>query len=558
MWLYNLFMQPGVAHSVILVALMISIGLALSRIRIGGVSLGVTWVLFVGIVASHFGLVLDDTTSHFIKEFGLILFIYSIGLQVGPSFFSSFRSGGVTLNVLATGIILLGSVIAYIIHLVTGESLFAMTGVLYGAVTNTPGLGAAQQTYTDLHDGMSNAIFAQGYAVAYPLGVIGIILSIIVIRVVFKINFEREQALYESNNLANSAEIQSATLEVTNDAVCGKSIKDLHRLGNTDIVVTRLAHQQSKDAELVHADSKLCKGDRLYVVGNEKDVETFTLMLGRKLEEKDQRFMDKEDKTSLISSRIVVTNPKMQGKRLGDLSLRQTFDVTISRVKRAGIDLVAQGSIILQIGDRVTVVGDDTNVKKVEKLLGNSVNRLDQPMLFSVFLGIALGVLLGSVPIFFPGMPVPVKLGLAGGPLIVSILLSYYGPKLKIVTYTTASANLLMREIGICLFMSAVGLGAGAGFLETVLDGGYRWVLYGFIITFVPCIVVGIIARIFCHRSYFTIAGLISGATTDPPALAYSNSICGNDQASVAYSTVYPMSMFLRVLTAQIFVLMAM
>lgn len=558
MWLYNLFMQPGVAHSVILVALMISIGLALSRIRIGGVSLGVTWVLFVGIVASHFGLVLDDTTSHFIKEFGLILFIYSIGLQVGPSFFSSFRSGGVTLNVLATGIILLGSVIAYVIHLVTGESLFAMTGVLYGAVTNTPGLGAAQQTYTDLHDGMSNAIFAQGYAVAYPLGVIGIILSIIVIRVVFKINFEREQALYESNNLANSAEIHSATLEVTNDAVCGKSIKDLHRLGNTDIVVTRLAHQQSKDAELVHADSKLCKGDRLYVVGNEKDVETFTLMLGRKLEEKDQRFMDKEDKTSLISSRIVVTNPKMQGKRLGDLSLRQTFDVTISRVKRAGIDLVAQGSIILQIGDRVTVVGDDTNVKKVEKLLGNSVNRLDQPMLFSVFLGIALGVLLGSVPIFFPGMPVPVKLGLAGGPLIVSILLSYYGPKLKIVTYTTASANLLMREIGICLFMSAVGLGAGAGFLETVLDGGYRWVLYGFIITFVPCIVIGIIARIFCHRSYFTIAGLISGATTDPPALAYSNSICGNDQASVAYSTVYPMSMFLRVLTAQIFVLMAM
>lgn len=558
MWLYNLFMQPGVAHSVILVALMISIGLALSRIRIGGVSLGVTWVLFVGIVASHFGLVLDDTTSHFIKEFGLILFIYSIGLQVGPSFFSSFRSGGVTLNVLATGIILLGSVIAYVIHLVTGESLFAMTGVLYGAVTNTPGLGAAQQTYTDLHDGMSNAIFAQGYAVAYPLGVIGIILSIIVIRVVFKINFEREQALYESNNLANSAEIQSATLEVTNDAVCGKSIKDLHRLGNTDIVVTRLAHQQSKDAELVHADSKLCKGDRLYVVGNEKDVETFTLMLGRKLEEKDQRFMDKEDKTSLISSRIVVTNPKMQGKRLGDLSLRQTFDVTISRVKRAGIDLVAQGSIILQIGDRVTVVGDDTNVKKVEKLLGNSVNRLDQPMLFSVFLGIALGVLLGSVPIFFPGMPVPVKLGLAGGPLIVSILLSYYGPKLKIVTYTTASANLLMREIGICLFMSAVGLGAGAGFLETVLDGGYRWVLYGFIITFVPCIVIGIIARIFCHRSYFTIAGLISGATTDPPALAYSNSICGNDQASVAYSTVYPMSMFLRVLTAQIFVQMAM
>lgn len=557
MWFYNLFLQPGVAHSVILVALMISIGLALSRLRFGGVSLGVTWILFVGIVASHFGLVLDDTTSHFIKEFGLILFIYSIGLQVGPSFFSSFRSGGVTLNLLASGIILLGSITAYAIHLVTGESLFAMTGVLYGAVTNTPGLGAAQQTYTDLHDGVSNAIFAQGYAVAYPLGVIGIILSIIVIRVIFKINFEREQALYESNNLANSAEIQSATLEVTNDAVCGKSIKDLHRLGNTDIVATRLAHQESKDAELVHGDSKLNKGDRLYVVGSEKDVETFTLLLGRKLDVTDQRFIDKEDKSSLISSRIVVTNPKMQGKRLGDLKLRQTFNVTISRVKRAGINLVAQGTIILQLGDRVTVVGDKNSVQKVEKLLGNSVNRLDQPMLFSVFLGIALGVLLGSIPIFFPGMPVPVKLGLAGGPLIVSILLSYYGPKFKLVTYTTASANLLMREIGICLFMAAVGLGAGSGFVDTVLDGGYRWILYGFVITFVPCIVVGIIARVVCHRSYFTIAGLISGATTDPPALAYSNSICGNDQASVAYSTVYPMAMFLRVLIAQIFVLIA-
>ena len=558
MWFSNLFLNPGVAHSVLLVALTIALGLALSRIKIGGVSLGVTWVLFVGIVASHFGLVLDNTTSHFVKEFGLILFIYSIGLQVGPGFFASFRKGGVTLNMLAAGIILLGSVTAYLIHVVTGEDLLAMIGVLYGAVTNTPGLGAAQQTYSDMHAGASNSIFAQGYAVAYPFGVVGIILAIIIIRSIFRINFKDEQSLYERNMRNDSEQLHAVTLEVANEAVCGRTIRQLNQLAGRDIVATRLMRSQTENIELVKAETTLQKGDRLFVVGKPEDVEAYTILLGRKLDDVDQRQWDEDKHNNLVSERVVVTNPKMQGRRLGDLDLRRTFHVTFTRVKRAGIDLIASPSLILQIGDRVTVVGSADNVKRIEEMLGNSVKRLDQPMLFSTFLGIALGVLLGSIPIFFPGMPVPVKLGLAGGPLIVSILLSCYGPKFHIVTYTTASAKLLMREIGICMFMAAVGLGAGVGFVDTVLGGGYWWVLYGFLITFLPCIIMGIVARLVFHRSYFTIAGMISGAMTDPPALAYSNSICGNDQASVAYSTVYPLSMFLRVLVAQILVLLAL
>lgn len=557
MWFYNLFLQPGVAHSVLLVSLVIALGLAFSRIKIGGVSLGVTWVLFVGIVASHFGLVLDDVTSHFVKEFGLILFIYSIGLQVGPGFFASFRKGGITLNLLATGIILLGSIIAYLIHVITGENLYAMIGVLYGAVTNTPGLGAAQQTFTDMNDGVSNSIFAQGYAVAYPLGVLGIILSIILIRIIFHINFKDEQRLYEENNSKESDQLLAVTLEICNAGVYGRTVREVAELAGREMVATRLLHPESDKVELVKDESRLQKGDRLFMVGTPEDVEAYTLLLGRKLEDVNEQQWAEEKNNNLVSERVVVTNPKMQGKRLGDLDLRHTFHVTFTRVKRAGIDLIAQRSLILQLGDRVTVVGSAGNVKKIEELLGNSVKRLDQPMLFATFLGIALGVFLGSIPIFFPGMPVPVKLGLAGGPLIVSILMSCYGPKFHLITYTTNSAKLLMREIGICMFMAAVGLGAGAGFVDTVLNGGYWWVLYGFIITFLPCMIVGIVARLVFHRSYFTIAGMISGATTDPPALAYSNSICGNDQASVAYSTVYPLSMFLRVLIAQILVLMA-
>ena len=558
MWFYNLFMGTGVAHSVLLIALTIAFGLALSRVKIAGISLGVTWVLFVGILASHFGLVLDPETSHFVKEFGLILFIYSIGMQVGPGFFSSFKQGGVSLNILATSLVLLGSITAFVIHVITGESLEAMIGVLYGAVTNTPGLGAAQQTFSDMNNGETNSIFAQGYAVAYPLGVVGIILSIILTRYIFKINFEKEQELYNKNNFSEDSQVRGVTLTVTNEAVAGRTIKELHELAGKKVVTTRLMHRQSNDVELATEDTRLEMGDRLYIVAKPADIETYKVLLGTDHSDADNTMLEGEEKNSLVSERLIVTNTSLQGKRLSDLDLNNTFHVNISRVRRSGIDIVAHSSVVLQIGDRLTVVGTQDNVNKVEKLLGNSVKRLDEPQLFTIFIGIALGVLLGSLPIFFPGMPVPVKLGLAGGPLIVSILVSCYGPKFHLVTYSTTSANLLMREIGICLFMASVGLGAGVGFVDTVLHGGYWWVLYGFIITFLPCMIVAVMARLVFHKSYFTIAGMISGATTDPPALAYSNSICGNDQASIAYSTVYPLTMFLRVLVAQILVLLAL
>jgi len=548
-------MGTGVAHSVLLVALVIAVGLYLSRIKIAGISLGVTWILFAGIVAGHFGMVLDSTTSHFVKEFGLILFIYSIGLQVGPGFFSSFRKGGITYNMLATAIVLLGAVTAYVIHLLTGESLFAMIGVLYGAVTNTPGLGAAQQTFSDVHNGEQNSLFAQGYAMAYPLGVVGIILCIVVLKKIFRIDLQKEQETYKEHSLNYAAAVEGATLEVTNDGVDGKTMAELAKISGREIVVSRLMHSDSHDIQLVEGQTRLHKGDRVFMVASPADIEAMTVILGRRVD-MDEKQWDKQKGNELVSERLVVTNPKLNGRRLGDLKLRHTFDITITRVKRAGVDMVASPMLILQLGDRVTVVGEKKNVENVKSLIGDSVKRLDQPQLTSIFLGIALGVLLGSLPIFFPGMPVPVKLGMAGGPLIVSILIARFGPQLKLVTYTTGSAKLLMREIGICLFLAAVGIGAGNGFVETVMNGGYMWVLYGFLITIIPLLIVGIIARVFCKLTYFTIAGLISGATTDPPALAYSNSICGTDQASVAYSTVYPLTMFLRVLCGQIMVLM--
>lgn len=554
-WLSNLFFGTGVAHSVMLVGLVIAIGLALSRIKIGGISLGVTWILFAGIVAGHFGMILDPVTSHFVKEFGLILFIYSIGLQVGPGFFSSFRSGGLTYNVLAAGIVLLSCVTCYAIHLVTGEDLFAMIGVLYGAVTNTPGLGAAQQTFSDMHNGTSNSLFAQGYAMAYPLGVLGIIGCIVLIKVIFRIDLKQEQETYRQHNQNYSATVQAVTLEITNEGVNGKTMSEIARIAGREIVATRLMHTNSQDVELIDEHTRLQVGDRLFLVALPADVEALSVILGRQID-MDEKQWNKQHGNELVSERLVVTNPKLNGRRLGDLKLRNTFNITITRIKRAGVDMVATPMFLLQLGDRVTVVGEKKNVENVKSMIGDSVKRLDQPQLTSIFLGIALGVILGSLPIYFPGMPVPVKLGLAGGPLIVSILIAKFGPQFKMVTYTTGSANLLMREIGICLFLASVGIGAGDGFVETVMNGGYMWVLYGFLITIIPLLIIGVIARTVCHLTYFSIAGLISGATTDPPALAYSNSICGTDQASVAYSTVYPLTMFLRVLCGQIMVLM--
>ena len=555
-WLVNLFSGSGVAHSVFIVAIVIAIGLGLNRIKFGSVSLGVTWILFVGIVAGHFGFLLDPTTSHFVKEFGLILFIYSIGLEVGPGFFSSFRKGGVTLNMLAAGIVLLGCCTAYAIHLITGTDLISMIGVLSGAVTNTPGMGAAQQTFYDM-TGQTNTTIAQGYAVAYPLGVVGIILSIIVLKRIFRVNFDNERRIMMERNKENAEQLDAVTLEVHNDSVCGHTIREIQEVFGRKCVITRVLHEQTHDIELAESNTTLGMGDKIFLVAAPLEIEALTLLIGPRID-MNMAEWDAIEANNLTAERFVITNPAINGKRLGDLKLRQTFNVTISRISRAGVDLIAEPHLLLQLGDRVVVVGKPKSIEKISRLMGNSVKRLEEPNLAAIFLGIALGVVLGSLPIFIPNVPVPVKLGLAGGPLIVSILISKFGPQLKLVTYTTSSANKMIRQIGITLFLASVGIGAGDGFIDTIMNGGYWWILYGFLITVIPCLIIGVLARMKCKLSYFTIAGLISGAMTDPPALAYSNEICGNNQASVAYSTVYPLTMFLRVVTAQILVLMAL
>ena len=555
-WLVDLFTGSGVAHSVFIVAVVIAIGLGLNRIKFGSVSLGVTWILFVGIVAGHFGFLLDQTTSHFIKEFGLILFIYSIGLEVGPGFFSSFRKGGITLNLLAMGMVLLACCIAYVIHLITGTSLIDMVGVLSGAVTNTPGMGAAQQTFYDM-TGEVNTSIAQGYAVTYPLGVVGVILSIIVLKRVFRVNFDNERRIMMERNKENAEQLEAVTLEVHNDSVCGRTIREIQELFSRKCVITRVLHERTHDIELAESTTTLGMGDKIFIVASPFEIEALTLLIGPRIN-MNMAEWDAIEANNLTSERCVITNPQINGKRLGDLKLRQTFNVTITRIIRAGVDLIADPHLLLQLGDRIVVVGKRESIKKIAELMGNSVKRLDEPNLTAIFLGIALGVALGSIPIFIPNVPVPVKFGLAGGPLIVSILISKFGPQMKLVTYTTSSANKMIRQIGITLFLASVGIGAGDGFVDTLVDGGYWWVLYGFLITTLPCLVIGVIARVKLKLSFFTIAGLVSGTMTNPPALAYSNEVCGNNQASVAYSTVYPLTMFLRVVTAQILVLMAL
>ena len=555
-WLVDLFSGSGVAHSVFIVAVVIAIGLGLNRIKFGSVSLGVTWILFVGIVAGHFGFLLDQTTAHFVKEFGLILFIYSIGLEVGPGFFSSFRKGGVTLNMLAVSMVLLACAIAYVIHLITGTSLIDMVGVLSGAVTNTPGMGAAQQTFYDM-TGEVNTSIAQGYAVTYPLGVVGVILSIIVLRHLFRVNFDNERRIMMERNKENAESLEAVTLEVHNDSVCGHTIREIQELFGRKCVITRVLHERTHDIELAESTTTLGMGDKIFLVASPFEVEALTLLIGPRIN-MNMAEWDAIEANNLVSERCVITNPQINGKRLGDLKLRQTFNVTITRIIRAGVDLIADPHLLLQLGDRIVVVGKPESIKKISELMGNSVKRLDEPNLAAIFLGIALGVVLGSIPIFIPNVPVPVKLGLAGGPLIVSILISKFGPQMKLVTYTTSSANKMIRQIGITLFLASVGIGAGNGFVDTLTNGGYWWVLYGFLITTLPCLIVGVIARVKFKLSFFTIAGLVSGTMTNPPALAYSNEICGNNQASVAYSTVYPLTMFLRVVTIQILVLLAL
>ena len=555
-WLNSLFFGNesfwggGVAHSVLILALVIALGIMLGKIKVAGISLGVTWILFVGIIFSHFGMRLNEHLIHFMKEFGLILFVYSIGLQVGPGFFSSFKKGGVRLNLLATMVVCAGVLVTCGLYVITGLPVTTMVGILSGAVTNTPGLGAAQQAYSDM-TGIDSPDIALGYAVAYPLGVIGIILSMMVLRRVFRIDFAKEEKkALDTMDVQHDSVAQPHSLSVVNPALEDKSIRELQGLVNRDFVISRI-RRQGGEIEIADDDTLLHVGDQILVVTTPRDAAAITAFIGRDVQVEWEQ-LDKR----LISRRILITKPELNGKSLAQLKLHAGFGVSITRVNRAGVDLIAQPSLQLQMGDRVTVVGTEVSIANVEKVLGNSMKRLNAPNLIPIFIGIVIGVMLGSLPFTFPGIPQPVKLGLAGGPLIVSILISRFGPKFKLVTYTTMSANLMLREVGIALFLACVGLGAGEEFVETIIDGGgYAWIGYGAIITILPLLIVGAIGRLWFKVDYFTLIGVMAGATTDPPALAYSNDLAGNDIPSVGYATVYPLTMFLRVLSAQLLIL---
>lgn len=540
----------GVAHSVLILSLVIAFGIMLGKVKIAGISLGVTWILFVGIVFGHFNLSLNEHLLHFLKEFGLILFVYSIGLQVGPGFFSAFKKGGFTLNILAVTSVSLSVAVAIVLYLVTDTPITTIVGILSGAVTNTPGLGAAQQANSDLN-GIDAPEIAMGYAVAYPLGVIGAILALQSLKYILKINTTTEEAEAEKGmGHLQELTVRPVSLEIINKAIDNKTIKDIHPLVNRKFVISRIRNQHGKQ-ELVNSDTELHLGDQILVISNPKDIEAITVFFGKQIDVK----WEDED-SNLVSRRILITKPELNGKTLSQLRIRRNFGASITRVNRSGVDLVAAPNLQLQMGDRVTVVGSELAVSHAEKILGNSLKRLNHPNLIPIFIGIALGCILGSIPFMLPGIPQPLKLGLAGGPLIISILISRFGPHYKLITYTTMSANLMVREIGISLFLACVGLGAGKGFIETIVnEGGYVWIGYGAIITIFPLLLTGLIGRYGCKLNYYTLIGILSGANTNPPALAYSNEQTSCDAPAVGYATVYPLAMFLRVLSAQLLIL---
>ncbi|MDR1380004.1 MAG: putative transporter [Tannerella sp.] len=554
-WINELIFGAGVGHSILLLSVVIAAGIVMGKVKVGGVSLGITFVLFVGIAFGHFGLKMNSEMLHFFKEFGLILFVYSVGMQVGPGFFSSLRKGGVTLNVLAAGGVLTSVAIMLIIHYTTGIPVPTMVGILSGAVTNTPGLGAAQQAYSDLTGAPASDI-ALGYAVAYPLGVVGIILSIVAVRRVFRISLTGETEDMERKNEAHTHGAKAVSLQVKNPALFGKRISELSViLEHREFVISRILYADDSRVCLVDADTVLHENDKIFVVTTEHDLNTVRTFVGEEIAMERKQWIRAE--SQFVNRRIIVTKPEINGRHLGELRLRKIYGINITRINRAGVDLVATPGLMLQLGDRVNVVGTEKAIASVEEVLGNSMKRLNEPNLIPIFLGIALGILVGSIPISFPGIPQPVKLGLAGGPLVVAILMSRFGYKYRLVTYTTMSANLMLRETGITIFLACVGLDAGGAFVETVVNGGgYAWIGYGFIITTAPLLIMGFIARKCCRLNYYTIMGLLAGSTTDPPALAYSNSTAGNDLPAVSYATVYPLTMFLRVLTAQLLILM--
>ena len=542
--------ENSIAHIVLLYSFVIAVGVLLGKIKFFGVSLGVTFVLFTGIVCGHFGLTGNTQILTFLQDFGLILFVFCIGLQVGPSFFSSFKKGGIAMNLVAMGIVALNIAVAVALYYgLNGRiELPMMVGILCGAVTNTPGLGAANEALSQLN--YNGPQIAMGYACAYPLGVLGIIGSIIAIRYICRINLKKEEEDIAKEEAANPhLTPRMMHLEVHNEALAGKTLLQVRDFMGRDFVCSRIL--QNGHVSIPNRDTVFHLGDQLFVVCAEDDAEAIIAFIGPKIEVD----WEKQD-TPMVSRRILITQPKMNGKQLGEFHFSSMYGVNVTRVNRSGMDIFASRNLTLQVGDRVMVVGPQDAVERVANLMGNSLKRLDHPNIVTIFVGIFLGIFFGSLPIAFPGIPTPVKLGLAGGPLIVSILIGRFGYKLKLVTYTTMSANLMLREIGIALFLASVGIKAGANFVNTVVDGdGLLYVGCGFLITVIPLLIMGAVARWHYKMNYFMLMGLIAGSNTDPPALAYSNQTAGNNAPAVGYSTVYPVSMFLRILTAQLLIL---
>ena len=545
-WLYSLFIEHSALQAVVVLSLISAIGLGLGKIHVCGISLGVTFVFFAGILAGHFGLSIDPQMLNYAESFGLIIFVYALGLQVGPGFFSSFRKGGVTLNMLAIAVVILGTFLAVVCSYTTGVSLPNMVGILGGATTNTPALGAAQQTLKQM--GLESSTPALGCAVAYPLGVIGVILAVLLIR---KLLVRREDLEVQEKDDANKTYI--AAFQVHNPAIFNKSIKDIAHMSYPKFVISRL--WRDGNVSIPTSEKIIKEGDRLLVVTSEKDAFALTVLFG----EQENTDWNKEDidwnaiDSQLISQRIVVTRPELNGKKLGALRLRNHYGINISRVYRSGVQLLATPELTLQLGDRLTVVGEAAAIQNVEKVLGNAIKSLKEPNLVAVFVGIILGLALGAVPFSIPGISTPVRLGLAGGPIIVGILIGTFGPRLHMITYTTRSANLMLRALGLSLYLACLGLDAGAHFFDTVFrPEGLLWIGLGFGLTLVPTVLVGFFAFKIMKIDFGSVSGMLCGSMANPMALNYANDTIPGDNPSVAYATVYPLSMFLRVIIAQV------
>lgn len=549
-------MVSGTAYSILLFAIAITLGLYLAKFSFKGITIGSTWILFVGIVMGHFGFVPNAKVLDFMKDFGLILFVYSIGLQVGPGFFSSFKNGGVKLNLLAVGLVLCAALTAFGIHLVSGESLQTMVGVMSGAVTNTPGLGAAQQTLLDSGGSSTDAsTLASAYAVAYPVGVLGVLALLIILKSVFKVDLDREAREIESSSSADSV-ARRMHCAVSNPAIIGKCIRDVigEEMRN-EMVISRI--MRGGEEFVPSQDTVLKEGDKVLIVTTQKHVDAIRIIFG---EEVPMHLDDwiKGRKSIPQMKRLGITKSDLTGKKLSEILFKCQFTVSVTRVVRSGVELVAAPDLRVQVGDYLQVVGDKEGIDAIAKLVGNKASALDRPNLLPIFLGIALGVVFGCIPFTVPGIPQPIKLGLAGGPLIIAILISCFGPRAHITTYTTLSANMMIREIGISFFLAAVGLGAGKTFVSSLVGGGWWWILYGAVITIVPVLVITLLGRYVFKLNFFQICGLVAGGTTNPPVLAFAQNAYGSKYVSLNYATVYPLSMFMRVLTAQVMILLAM